>query len=273
MKKTGPYVGITGFMCIGEAVTCNTCFSEAVAEEGELVPRDLKLMIGILVSSKTLLGLPNKHPMLYPVRDNVSQITSQRHPHLLHTIHYNTDDPGTIDEQVEEVFRLDLEGIDAIQLNIAWVSPVKLQRIRRRHPEKRIILQIGPEALKEVHEPSDIYLGEALQSYRGVIDDFLIDDSAGDGKELEVWRAFACISDTEIPREMGVGMAGGREESNVHEMTGLIRRLQRPINTDSQKRMRTPSDNLDLAKSCRFLRAHIQLLNKCSRWLWHRTEA
>ncbi|MDO8566767.1 MAG: hypothetical protein Q7R58_01290 [bacterium] len=254
MKKTGPYIGITGFMSLPEVVVCNNAFREAVSntnEKGGTLPADLKFMVGVLVNIKTLLGETNRRPNRYPPIARVPEIFSLKDRHLLRTIHYNTDDI----ERVEQIMAIAPADIDALQLNIRWANPVKLQKVRRKYPNLRIILQVGAGALADVSEPEDIYLGlgKALRAYEGVADDFLVDSSGGEGKELDVWKTFACLADSEIPRGMMPGAAGGRDADNLSGFQGLVRRLGRPINFDAERRLRTDEDHLDLAKASRYL--------------------
>lgn len=274
MKKIGPYVGITGFMHLREVVVCNNAFREATAVAAEHVAKNLKFMVGVLVSSKTLAGGTNRWPNRYPPMARIPEIISMKHEeHLLHTIHYNTDDAGTIDEQVDQVMAIAPKSIDAIQLNIRWVSPVKMQRVRRKYPDLRIILQIGSGALADVDEPGEIFLGEALRAYEGVADDFLVDPSGGKGEPLNVWRTFACIADDEIPQSMQPNIAGGFNGDNVFEARGLMRRLRRPVGIDAEGRLRTRlrtpmtgpedadgGDHLDLVEATYYLQKGVALV-------------
>lgn len=279
MKKKGPYIGITGFMSLAEVVACNNVFCHAALKEviiaggAVVVPTDLKFMVGVLVSSKTLAGLTNRWPNRYPPIGKIPEIMSLGLPHLLRTIHYNTDDSATIDEQIDQIVSIAPLDIDALQLNIRWASHVKLQRVKRKYPDLRIILQIGAGALADVDEPGEIHLGEALRAYDGVADDFLVDPSGGKGEVLDIWKAFACLADNEIPGSMLPGVAGGRNANNIREFKGLIRRLGWPINFDAEGRLRTPGtprvvgdseDRLDLGEATRYLEACIALVAEVS---------
>ena len=269
MKKIGPYAGITGITTLGELVHSNNTFFEATKNIHKMLKGEggLKFMAGILVSSKTLSGGTNKYPNRYPPIARVPEICSLDMPHLLRTIHYNTDDPSTLNEQFDQLMGVAPGTIDAVQLNIRWASPVKLQRFRRKYPHVRIILQIGAGALTEVTEPEDIYVGSALRAYDGVVDDFLIDPSGGKGDPLDVWRAFACLADRDIPPSMRAGAAGGRNADNVRELKGLMRRYGAIVNMDAEGRLRTPrvgdeGDLLDLKEADRFIIACVELADE-----------
>ncbi|MDP1689597.1 MAG: hypothetical protein Q8L52_00085 [bacterium] len=264
MKKIGPSVGVTGFMSLAEIVTCENTFYEATQAAGEHVAANLKFMVGILVSSKTLAGGTNKYPNRYPPVAHIPQILSLNQPHSLRTIHYNTDDASTIDEQVDQVMGIAPGAIDAIQLNIRWANPVKLQRVRRKYPDLRIILQIGAGALADVTEPEDIYIGSALQVYAGVADDFLVDPSGGKGEPFSPWHVFACLADKDIPANMQPNAAGGRNADNVHEILGLQRRLGRPVGLDAEGRLRTSKedgDHLHIGETKRYIKAAVPVVS------------
>lgn len=270
-KKTGSYVGITGFMTLAEVVHCNRAFCRAKDGTDWMLKKSdgLRFMVGVLASSKTLAGGTNKYPNRYPPINRVPEIFSLDDEHLLRTIHYNTDDAGTIDEQVDELMKLAPGDIDAIQLNIRWVNPVKLVCIKRVYRDLRIILQIGAGALDEVTESEDIYIGSALRPYADIVNDFLVDPGGGRGDptSLDIWKAFACLSDHQIPPFMHAGVAGGRDADNVRELKGLMRRYSPLINLDAEGRLRTPrmgdeGDHLDLDEAVRFLTASVQLVNE-----------
>lgn len=262
VKKTGPYLGITGFMRVGEVIACHNGFIEAVEKCGTQTAREMKFMVGVLVSSKTLAGNTNKWTDRYPLVTEIPDIICLKREPLLYTIHYNTDDEKTLDEQVDALMAIS-PNIDAIQFNIRWASHVLLQRIRRKYPELRIILQIGAGALSEVNEPGDIFLGEALRGYESVVDDYLVDPSGGKGEALDLWRAFACIADHDIPRSMRPGIAGGRDADNLHEAHGLMRRLKRPVNMDTERRMRTDTPgggHLIISEALRLIEVGVPLI-------------
>ena len=263
MKRTGPYVGVTGITNIAEMIACGRAFWETVSKLGECAAERIKFMGGVLVSSKTLGGQINKYPNRYPVVSKIPEIFATGYePHLLQTIHYNTDDAATIDEQIDEIVRISGQHLHALQLNMKWAHPVKLQRVRRKYPDLRIILQIGAGALLEVAEPGDIFIGEALRSYEGIIDDFLIDPSGGKGQPIDVWMAFACLADKDIPRDILPGIAGGFDASNVQNARGLMRRLG-PVNLDAEGRLRTSvedGDHLLVSRAIDYIKKGVALI-------------
>ena len=271
--KIGPYIGIRGFMSLAEVVHCNNTFCNTRERIHWMLKKGvsgLKFMVGVLVSSKTLAGGTNKYPNRYPPIVRIPEIFSLAEPHLLRTIHYNTDDVKTLVEQVDQLMSIAPSAIDAIQLNIRWPSPYHLQVMRTKYPDLRIILQIGAGALGDITDREDIRIGSALRPYGRIVDDFLVDPSGDKGEPLDVWHAFACLADPGIPRHMCGGVAGGREGDNVRELKGLKRRCRTMINIDAEDRLRTPrvndgGDHLDLTKADCFLEAGVPLMDEAFR--------
>jgi hypothetical protein len=264
-KKTGTYIGVAGYKHLHEVVASDNFFRKAIEYHPSPIATELKLMIGILVSSKTLSGATNRWSNVYAPVSQIPELTTLNPNHLLYTVHYNTDDAVTVDEQIDQIMQLS-STIDAIQLNISWVNPIKIQKVRRKYPNLRIILQIGLQALKDINTEGDIYLGDALRAYAGdiggeaIIDDFLIDQSEGNKRPIDVWRTFACIADVKIPTGIHAGVAGGLRGETVRELRGLIRRLQRPLNMDAQGGVRDDAEaggNMVLEKVNRYIWAGV----------------
>ena len=109
-KVPTSYVGITGIM--------NPADSLSIADS---VPpnRNRRAMIGILVSQKSLLGLPNQWPNRYPKTNQVADLFLS-HPAAFNVVHYNTDDSSTLAQQLFEVVQLAGPNLHGIQLNMAW---------------------------------------------------------------------------------------------------------------------------------------------------------
>ncbi|MBI2450547.1 MAG: hypothetical protein HYV47_03355 [Candidatus Nealsonbacteria bacterium] len=110
-----PYVGITGFMRRQEV--------SAVLEQANLRVR--MLMVGVLVSSKTLSGRQNKWPNRYPKIKEMADIFPED-PNALNLIHYNTDEPETLANQLLELTDRGGHNLRGFQLNIAWPFPIEL---------------------------------------------------------------------------------------------------------------------------------------------------
>src|SRR3989344_1694312 len=108
-----PYIGITGFMAAREVLSVLRYFHQ------ESYSR--KLMVGILVSSKTIMGIPNRLDNRYPKPENMGSIF-QSDKRCLNLIHFNTKETE-LKVVYEHLYRSrDLAGsyCHGFQLNMAW---------------------------------------------------------------------------------------------------------------------------------------------------------
>jgi len=114
------YIGITGFMSRQE-----------VQEAQDAIPpgSDRLLMVGVLVSSKTMRGEGNKHPGRYPAIEKVRGIFTG-HPQVLNLVHFNTKEPDFLEEHLRKVAMSSGPFFHGFQLNIAWPAPRMLEGYR-----------------------------------------------------------------------------------------------------------------------------------------------
>lgn len=232
-KRDGTYIGVTGFMDSFEVQECLKAFRPPSILEQE----GLLLMVGVLVSSTTLKGGTNRWFGRYPTMAAVPHILNWcNDPHALCTIHYNTDEPETLEEQVARIIDIGQGRIHALQLNMRWPSPVMLQRIKRRWPELRLILQMGHKAIADVTDGDEVYIQQAMGTYAGTVHDFLLDPSGGLGIPLSVKDAMRYMG--KMPKGVRCGVAGGLAADNVSELEPLF--LQQGVcSTDAEGRLRT----------------------------------
>jgi hypothetical protein len=192
-----PYIGVTGFTSgeqVDQALIC-------VPLSGR------RLMVGVLASSKTLAGMPNRWPQRYPPVREISSIF-RSDPRCLNLVHYSTDHPKQFPEELCRIERLVGPRLHGFQLNIRWPDPELVEDYRRvslltRRP--KIVLQIGPAALREV---GPAQLRRRVQEYGTLIDDVLIDPSGGLGKPLKPGEVQSYLAALEGLRP-GIGVAGG----------------------------------------------------------------
>ena len=168
-----PYIGVTGFMSRAE-----------VDEVLKAIPAGAErlLMVGVLVSSKTMQGIPNKWPKRYPSADQIAGIFPD-HRLALNLVYFNTKDPSELLSQMLEVTKLGGENFHGFQLNIKWPNPYTLEEYKKEYPDKIIVLQCGEAALDAVSCNPTI-LVEVAENYIGVCDYLLVDPSGGLGKPL-----------------------------------------------------------------------------------------
>ncbi len=125
-KKNGPYIGVTGFMSRAEV-------GKALA----VVPQKSshRLMVGVLMSSKTLAGEQAGRPGRYPKKEAVADIFVND-PRILNLVHYSTSNTETLLGQLMEITDLAGPDLDGFQFNIAWPSILQLEDYRKLNPDK-----------------------------------------------------------------------------------------------------------------------------------------
>lgn len=256
MTTNPVYVGVSGFMSSTEVRAALEAFPDCGRQ----------LMVGVLASSKTLCGLPNKYPRRYPQREVIAGIFVDD-PRALNLVHVATDgDRSTIDGKFIPI-EIDLwRGFEAggplchgVQLNGATprLRPEALHAFKAMCPTaKRIVLQVGPRWL-DARSKADGFL-KSLAMYAGTVTDILLDVSGGNGKAIKIETARELVVDARrslshwgvTADQMAIGIAGGLCAETLPGIRGLLEE-QAPLSIDAEGRLRDDADgggNLDLAK-------------------------
>ncbi|HBI33792.1 MAG TPA: hypothetical protein DEA43_03200 [Candidatus Moranbacteria bacterium] len=232
-----PYIGVTGFMSRAEVDAVLT----AIPAGAERL-----LMIGVLVSSKTMQGIPNKWPKRYPSADQIAEIFPN-HPLALNLVHFNTKDPNELFDQMMTVTQLCGENFHGFQLNIKWPNPYTLEKYKKEHPEKIIVLQCGESALEEV-SCDPIVLASVADNYKGTCEYLLVDPSGGLGKPLNPYKGMEYLHQLNLRISgMGFGIAGGLSPTTLEDLMGPIAKAFQYTSIDAEGRLRDSNDNLDVA--------------------------
>lgn len=249
------YIGITGFMSHQEvdAVLQSLPSNFGIANGKQI----RKLMVGMLVSGKTVKGIPNKWPNRYPTPDIIPSVFVDD-PRVLNLVHYNTKetDPGLIVEEMCQIEELSGPYFHGFQLNMVWPSVFMIlnkwlttnvpQGYSRK--QKVIVLQCGGRAMAQFnHSPERLV--EKLTEYEGVIDYVLIDPSGGIGMPFNTGFAMNCFEhlfETTCLPTMGFGIAGGLSPETLPGLLEPILERFPEISIDAEGRLRTQEDNLSI---------------------------
>ncbi len=237
-----PYIGVTGFMLRQEVDWVLKTLPE---DFGRLV------MIGVLVSGKTLHGQPNKWPNRYP-KGEVLKTLFPDNRHALNLIHFNTKEPERL--LYDMCLAQDLCGSNChgFQLNIAWPDKKVLQdyKAKAQFHHKTIVLQVGGKALDEMgRHPTRVMA--RVQEYAGLVDYVLIDPSGGLGKEFELSLARNYLERQNIAPDVGFGIAGGLHGENIERLRELASKYEFSI--DAEGKLRNEDDHLDVLKTALYL--------------------
>ncbi|MCH7604617.1 hypothetical protein IID24_01335 [Patescibacteria group bacterium] len=244
------YVGITGFMTREEVDAIIKLFLP------QSPPR--KLMIGVLASSGTLRGERGRNPQRYPrVETLVSMFTN--HQHVVNLIHYETDEPDTLTEQLVRATELGGPNLHGLQLNhMPWPDVNKLKSYRSQCKPSRLVLQIGRTAL-EMIDNSSSQLVSRIEGYMGIITDVLIDPSGGMGQAFDVneTRRYLGALRSEYPY-LGLVVAGGLSPETLGLVEPFLDDFS-DLGIDVEGRVRTHEDTLDIQVAGLYLQLSMEM--------------
>lgn len=250
MKK--PYIGETGFTS-----------REQVEEVLKVVPAGAKrkLMVGVLVSSKSIVGIPNNHPKRYPRPEKLAEVFIN-HPDVLNFAHIHTKDADELSDLMYKVTELGGKNFHGFQLNVTWPSVYVLMEYRRRNPDHQLVLQCGRESLVRVGN-SPLVLAKKVSEYVGICDYALIDQSMGDGKPLEPKFILDCLDNLRyLEDEMNFVMAGGLRPGGLDVIKSII--VENPnVSIDTETWIRDADDNLIVSACQQFYSEADELYEGC----------
>lgn len=233
--KSGPYIGVTGFM------------SQAEVFEALLVvpPVSLRrLMVGVLMG--TLNGEQNKWPGRYPKKEAIGDIFVES-PYALNLIHYNTDQPTRLLSQLFQITDLvGADGFDGFQLNIAWPPISQVRDYWEAYPDKYLLLQIGSRAMGQIESAERF--AELLGAYLPMINSILIDPSGGKGLPLDAGKCREYLQVASEFHSLDLGVAGGLGPETLDLVDPLLEEFPGlSIDVEGKVRTQQPEDKLDLA--------------------------
>ena len=110
---------------------------------------DRYLMIGVMMSYKTLHDLPTRWAPIFPKKEFLKYIFTP-YERCLNTIHYADYEEREMIESLDRVMAYGGENLHAIQLDMVWPNAARLHLFRKKYPDVRIVLQIGDIALRAV---------------------------------------------------------------------------------------------------------------------------
>lgn len=234
-----PYIGITGFMSRKDAEEAWNRFSHP----------DRLLMIGVLANNKTVEQLTQDQPQRYPHIADIATIFPTKgtiRPNILNLIHFNTSDTSTLAYHLEVLTSIAGRSFGGFQLNVPWVDPNILQTYRKRHPGKKIVLQIrrsfSPRKAAEL----------IAERYARLFDYLLIDQSLGTGRKLKVGRTrkyLQCFREVGVEEYAGLVISGGVCAQTAPSLVGPLVDEFPNLSVDMEGRIRDKYDRLDVEKA------------------------
>jgi hypothetical protein len=234
-----PYIGVTGF----------TTPEEVASALRFLPPGRRRLMVGVLVSDRTLEGLPEEqHPRRHPPVADLPALFPED-PRAFNVIHFHTRTPEALAAQAERLIALAGPRLHGLQINLHQVPSEGLRAIRARHPSLRLILPLRdliPDGASRFVEQDPC-----------LVDVALFDLSAGRGLLFDPIEARSALEEIEV-RMPGVALAvaGGLGPDTIHHVRPLQERFP-DLSIDAESRLRDAEDRLDLERVGAYLNAPI----------------
>ena len=240
-----PYIGITDFTSPEQARNMLAVFSsawvDAVWGNPKLITR--RLMVGVMMSYKTLNHLPTKWSAAFPPEEEVEKIFIRKGA-LFNTLHYADYDGICILENLLVATNLGGPNMHAIQLDMVWPDSDLIKEYRENHPKIRVVIQVNKVALEQINNDPQ-FLIQRLKDYGDSIDYALLDKSMGRGLGMDekALRPFVQELAENMP-ELGIAVAGGLGPNTIHLVQGLVRDYPQ-ISIDAQGQLRRSGNALD----------------------------
>lgn len=186
-----PYISVTGAYS-----------QQQIKNIVEWYPADAsrQLVIGVLVTDKTFHNRDKKNqPLIYPMMKDIPSIPIPRN-NVSYIIHYcpNQDNPD-MGFRMVEIACSDANGnrkssrqpgmhhFSGFQINASWPDQGNIvsQFWSRSFGPRKLILQIGRQALSEINNDPLQLVERLIYGYTDIIDGILIDPSGGEGREFD----------------------------------------------------------------------------------------
>lgn len=230
-----PYIGITDFTTFGQVQDMLGVFAAHLPSGSQR-----KLHVGVMMSYKTLHGIPSKWQNAFPPKENIADIFSS--DKVYNCLHYaDYDDNPDLWKSLTDAIGYS-GGLNALQLDMIWPEPAEIANgvhASRRHPE--VILQIGKNALEEADNDPEVVV-QKLEDYEDVIHRVLLDKSMGRGLGMDAHGLipFARAIRDRFPK-LGIVVAGGLGPETI-ELVEPFATAFPDVSIDAHGRLR-PSGN------------------------------
>lgn len=235
-----PYIGITDFMNFGQVQDMLKVFAAHLPKGSSR-----RLHVGVMMSRKTLRGIPTRWQNVFPPNEKIAEIFSATNAY--NCLHYadSDHDPELGKNLTQAVVFYGGVLIHALQLDLTWPDPVQVAcGVNDTCKNIEVILQIGRRAFDQVGNDPQI-LVQKLAGYEGIINRVLLDKSMGQGLGMD---AISLIPFAQAIREafptLGIGAAGGLGPETIRLVEPLARSFP-DLSIDAQGRLRPSGNALD----------------------------
>ncbi|MFA6042870.1 MAG: hypothetical protein WCV85_05905 [Patescibacteria group bacterium] len=234
-----PYIGITDFTKFTQVEAMLEVFNTHLRPGSQR-----KLHVGVMMSYKTLNGIPSKWSGIFPDKNQIRKIFSSLETY--NCIHYA--DYDGYPEAWKSISQAISHGgihIHALQLDMIWPEPGQIANaVHTSRKNVEVILQLGKYALDEAENDPQLVVRK-LEDYEGVIHRVLLDKSMGQGKGMDAagLLLFARAIKQAFPT-LGIGAAGGLGPSTLHLVKPLAEEIPN-LSIDAQGQLRSSGSAQD----------------------------
>lgn len=235
-----PYIGITDFSHSDQVVRMLQVLNREKEPDSEIL-----LHVGVMMSHKTLHGLPTKYSGVWPKNEEISEIFELASPDVYYCLHYADYNFQTTANDLVEGIGYAGPWVDAIQLDMPWPDPgMVAHAVHTSRKNLEVILQVGKGAFAEAgDDPKEIV--RRLEDYEGVIHRVLLDKSMGRGHGMDAYEflPFARAIKERFPK-IGLVAAGGLGPNTMPHVEPLVKEFS-DISIDAQGKLRPSGDSTD----------------------------
>lgn len=202
-----------------------------------------KLMVGVMMSWKTMTGVASKWASVWPKKEEVASIFVE-HPRAFNTLHYADYDDNTYLEHLLDAVRYGGKNLHALQLDMVWPRSGLIRLLRGMHPNLKIVLQINAKALEQVDNKPTLVI-QQLARYGESVDYALLDKSHGKGlgMDAEGLLPFVMAIAENLPN-MGIAIAGGLGPNTMDLVLPIVREFPN-VSIDAQGKLRASGNAMD----------------------------
>lgn len=234
-----PYIGVTGFTDFLQVRKMQRLFESYLLQGSEWV-----LHVGVMMSYKTLRGIPSKWQHVYPKKETVSEIFASSG--VYNCLHYvDTERRPTLSKDLFDAIAFGGEEIEAIQLDMVWPDPEGVARaVCESGRQIEVILQVGRGAFDEVGNDPRALVARLAQ-YEDAIHRVLLDKSMGRGVALDARTLlpYLRLIRDRFP-DFGLGVAGGLGPRTMRLIEPIVREIPN-ISVDAESHLRQSGSSLD----------------------------
>ncbi len=254
-----PYIGITDFTSYEEVAAM-----KAILDKNP-TPARHKLMVGAMMSRKTLLGLPSPWTKVFPSHNSLTSIFSETEG-VVNCLHYADYDGLSSSEDIEEAMFLCGPNVTCVQLDMTWPDPAIVHDVKTALRTVDIVVQAGKRAM-EIEGFDPVRIAMRLGRYSKAIDYILIDGSCGSGTPLDAAKTIALISAIRSMSKLDhvrIAIAGGLGPDTMHLIAPVVAAYGNSIAVDAQGRLRSSGnirDPIDWKRAAGYMRAAIEALS------------